>query len=155
MPKKQQEFSETALAKARKMLALYKKAQKKAERVHPPLPPVPQKLIDDVQEWLMTTYEMKRPPTVAAAVLAFVMILHARGEPFPMREDVAYHLGCTAWGIDAALSLALAREVLTIRIETEESTAIEQRRGVIRYRHYIPSDEMLHRFAKRPQRRVA
>lgn len=147
----------TEPVRPKKKLRAGKKKVKKpvVERIHPPMRPVPQQLIDELQSWLMETYAMKRPPVVAAGVLAFILVLHEKGEAFPMREDVAWHLGCTAWGIDAALSLALAREMLTIEIETIESTAIEQRRGVNRYRHYVPSAELLHRFSIHPRRRVA
>jgi hypothetical protein len=119
-----------------------------------PLPPINQRLADAIQQYLMTHYDMKRPPEVAAQVLALVIECHNRQQPFPKRLRVAEKLGLTGpFGIDSALNTALARDLINEEwyIDTGE---VHNRKSVVRHRHYVPSAELLH-LASRVQRNAA
>lgn len=114
-----------------------------AEKLWPPLPKVHLKDAVAIEEFLLTSYKMKRPPEVAAKLLALIIELWQREQPFPQREHVAHSLGCTKWGVDNALSVALARELITTEVGTEISTRMTHRDGVIRHRYYIPCDALV------------
>jgi hypothetical protein len=97
---------------------------------------------DAVCEWLQAAYGMTRPPWVAANLLVFVVQLYEDGRGFPRRQAVAKHLGCTQWGVDAALRVSLVRKLIRIRVGI---TTVEYRhRKVIRqHRRYEPDAGLL------------
>jgi len=117
--------------------------QASPHRVWPPLPKLSRTSVSAIEDYLTRKYNSKRPPEVAAKVLALVVELHERGEPFPMREHVASDLGCSKWGVDAVLNTAMARELIKIEIGVEDSLKISYRPAVTQDRYYIPSSELL------------
>src|SRR4051812_35067887 len=76
-------------------------------------------LAEHIQQFLTVTYEPRRPPIVSSRMLAFVIALNeGRPQPFPRREDAARLLHCSKDGLDAAISVALARNLLKIKMQT-------------------------------------
>lgn len=99
-------------------------------------------LADRIEEYLLQTYGMRRRPTAAARLMALIVELHARGMPFPQREAAATEVGCSVFGVDAALSNYLARGELTVEIRTVPGN-VQQRESVIREKYYTPSTQLL------------
>lgn len=95
-----------------------------------------------IEEFLMTHYAIRRPPGVTARLLAMIIDLHQHGRPFPSRAVVAEQVGCTIFGIDAALSVALARELITLEVKTARGN-VAARESAIRERYYVPSKQLL------------
>jgi hypothetical protein len=98
-------------------------------------------LVDAMEAFLQTHYPSRRRPVVAAATLAMVVELHHRGEPFPARHIAAEALQCSVFGIDAALSVAMARDLVTIETKILKGN-VGARDSVIRERYLIPSPEL-------------
>ncbi len=94
-----------------------------------------------IERWMQLHWPTKRPRRITAVTLALVVDLWRKSQPFPTREEVAATLGCSKWGIDDALSVALSRELVTIQFDTEDSTKIFEH--VIRNRYYIPCAELV------------
>lgn len=106
------------------------------------LPRIRQNVADKIGEWLVTSYGMRRPPAVARQVLALIVELHAKRRAFPLRSEAADLIGCTVFGLDAAISSALARGLITIEMTTGQGRVM-QRDSAIRHRHYIPTPVLL------------
>lgn len=123
------------------------------ERVHPALPKPDQAVVDAIEKHLLTSYDMKRPPLIAAAVLAMIVDLSRLGQAFPEREYLAKFLNCSKFGIDAAISTALARREITMTIGIEPGK-IAARDSVVKYRYFHPSEELVS-VARRARRRAA
>lgn len=122
-----------------------------ADRVatRPALPRISHFLVDEIQTFLTTRWWTKRPPDVSARTLALVVELWRHSMPFPERQHAADELNCTRWGIDAAITLALGRELISIHVETpwrEDRGAI----GVFRMKYYIPCQELVDLAARIP-----
>lgn len=120
------------------------------DRDWPPLPKLSRTSVMAIEDYLTKQFNSKRPPEVAAKVLALVVELWERDEPFPMRAHVAHDLGCSKWGVDAVLNTALERELITIRIGTETSTKTVHRPACVQDRYFTPSDELI--MASEPRR---
>lgn len=95
-----------------------------------------------IEHYLMEKFGMRKPPESAARLLALILELHAHGQPFPQRRLAAEAIGASVFGVDAALSVALARGLITTRLETIEGN-VQQRLSVIRLKYYIPAPELL------------
>ena len=93
--------------------------------------------------FLTMAHESRRPPEVAARVLGMVVELWMHGQPFPSRADVAHDLGCSKWGIDAALNTAMARELVSIEIDTDGDSRIKHRAAVSQVRYIIPDTSLV------------
>lgn len=111
-------------------------------RIGPAPPPPPQEYIDNIVEFLQTKYGGRRVPTLSARLLALIVHLNETKTAFYPRNDVALALGVSIYGIDAGLSIALARGLISVRIETTVSDVIKQREGIVRKRYYRPSKEL-------------
>jgi hypothetical protein len=96
-----------------------------------------------VLEYLMTGYEMRKPPVATAAILAVVLELHARQQPFPARRVVAAAAGCSIDAVDAALSVSLSRGLVRLRIEVIDGVKIRYRESSVRIRYYDPDPELI------------
>lgn len=114
-----------------------------AKRAKATLPYWNATLADQLEAFLLTRYETRKPPVVAARLLAFILELNRRGLAFPTRDAAAEHLCCSKFSVDAALSVALERGLLTIHMETTSSDDITARVGVIRHRYYLPTEVLL------------
>ena len=99
-------------------------------------------LVTVVEQFLQDKYPSRRRPSVAASVLALILELYERDEPFPQRAMIAEAIGCSVFGIDAALSQAAARDLLTLEIRLQPGN-VEQRDSSIKERYYIPSKQLL------------
>lgn len=107
-----------------------------------PLPVVPRKLVNAVLDWLRTHHFSRRPPEVAAGVLALAIVLHRSERPFPHRALVAEWLNATVFGIDHALNVALTRGCLRMESRIAQGN-VQARESVVRQRYYIPCEELL------------
>lgn len=113
-----------------------------------PLPRVSGQLIRDVEEFLRVKYDMKRPPEVASALLALIIELDRLKRPFPPRQQIAEWIRnappekASPYGIDAALSVALARELIDMDFEVVDGK-VKQRDSVKRLRYYRPTQDLL------------
>lgn len=107
----------------------------------PELPAVSHKLAHDIEIYLKERFETKKPPAVTARTLGLIIELCARSMPFPTRDQVAYELNCSKFGIDSALSVALSRGLITTILETEDSKRLKDH--VIRLKYYIPDTDLL------------
>lgn len=123
------------------------------KKVRPNLPKLDKFAVDAVQDYLMTTYNSNRPPEVAAALLALIVELYDREEPFPERHWIADHLNCSKFGIDSAVSTALARGEIEIITSVSEGS-VSGRDSVVKHRYYVPCEELVS-VAKRARRRAA
>jgi hypothetical protein len=83
-----------------------------------------------------------RPPRQAAKLLAYIVGLYHKSEPFPSRAEVAEKLEISIPTIDSAISSRIAEGYLSIEIDTIEGN-INRRPSSIRRRYYIPSNEVL------------
>lgn len=106
------------------------------------LPRVPRASAAAILDFLQAKYAIKRPPLQTASLLAFICELHKRGLPFPTRQEASEHIGMSVFGIDGAIAAALARGLITLEIEVQEGN-IARREGVVKFRHYVPSPELL------------
>lgn len=96
-----------------------------------------------IEEYLIEKFKSKRPPEVSAKVLALVIELHRRGEPFPLRAHVAHDLNCSKFGVDAALNMAMARDLVVLKVTIQESLTISHRPAVTQHRFFIPSRRLI------------
>lgn len=99
-----------------------------------------------IEAFLATHYEPRRPPLVAARLLALLVELAKDPPmPFPPRQLVATRLACSKDGLDAAISVALERRLIKMSVETVKSFGIKSGRrvGVIRHRYYTPTAKLL------------
>lgn len=94
-----------------------------------------------IEGWLVQRYGMRRPPVVAARLLAMICDLHAIQAPFPQRAYACTVIGSSIYGVDVALNTALTRGDVTLesRLAPGHITA---RESVLRHRHYTPSAEL-------------
>jgi len=97
-----------------------------------------------ILEHLQTRYGSKRPPDVAARVLALLIVLYEQDAPYPERDAVSQFLGCTPYGADVAISMALERELLSIEVRVTQSEKMKSRLpGAVRSTYYRPSPALL------------
>ena len=108
----------------------------------PPVPRVSAKVVEAVADWAQTHRENRRPLSVAAPVLAIVCALHEKRHPFPTRARLAEAIGCTKFGVDAAISTAIGHGEVTERWEALEG-AVVQRKSARRVRYVDPHPELL------------
>jgi DNA-binding transcriptional MocR family regulator len=106
------------------------------------LPEVSPIVVDAICEMLISDQGMLRPPEKAAKLLALIVELYKRGQPFPRREEVAQAIGASVSTIDAALSTRLDEGYITLTIETPHGN-VQRRNSAIRERHYVPSQGLL------------
>jgi hypothetical protein len=107
------------------------------------MPNVPEPAVGSVLEYITTTYQMKRPPLMAARVLAYICEFYGRDYRFPSRELLAKHLGSSKFTIDAVLQAYLSRGELTQRWEVLPSDELQGRDSVVRHRYYDPSEALM------------
>lgn len=101
----------------------------------------PDTLAHRIERGLIQRFGMKRRPSAAARLLALILRLHERGEPFPPRSEAADHCGCTIWAVDGALSVALARGLIQ-PVERTKPGNVVQRDSVIRLKFYLPTADL-------------
>ncbi len=98
---------------------------------------------DRILAFIDQKWTAKRPPTVAARLLALIVALHARGMPYPPRQHVRAAVGTTSPdGIDDAISLYLGRELISLEIRAVEGN-IKKRASSTLEKYYIPSTELV------------
>lgn len=117
-----------------------------------PLPYVPAYVEDVVEDYLTTENETKRPPRISARILALLVALHKEKRPLPSRIAMAHATGATVWGVDAAISTALRREMIFPRTEVRPVTFPSGRDSIERVHYYVPS-ETLFKLVERAERR--
>lgn len=105
-------------------------------------PPIDKDAAARIETFLMQTYDMKRPPVVAAALLALILKLHETRAPFPPRRTVSDRIGCSIFGVDAALSVALSRGLIRQTTATENGR-VSARDSIVRVRFYVPTQRLL------------
>ena len=121
-----------------------KKSYAGQNRPRPELPHPDMALAAIIETYPLETFETRRPPDVAGRTLAFIIELEKTGQAFPLRLHAAEWLGCSQYGIDAALSQALRRGLLTSRMSFGPNRPVTStREGVLRYRHYVPTKKLL------------
>jgi hypothetical protein len=99
----------------------------------------PWALINAVRQVLVGDYAMKRPPDVTARLLAYIITLAETKAPFPSRKEAARLIGCTRWGIDAAMTSAKRRSLVQIRA----NLWVNQNGKLVRLRFVVPTDALL------------
>lgn len=127
----------------------------------PPLPPRPgqhgsiaQYKIDAVRDWMHQHRNIRRPPDIAAPLLALICWLYDReeGYPLPTRERLAVWVTGNderaangrmkaAGSIDAALTTALGMDEIREEVRTVQGR-VEGRASARRLRYIIPSDDL-------------
>src|SRR5262245_47143868 len=100
-----------------------------------------QKTVNALVGMLIAEHKMKRPPEKAAKLLAYLVILHKQGRPFPPRIEVAELLGISIPTIDTALSAQLQYGTIKLEVRAIEGNA-RDRTSSIRERYYIPSPDV-------------
>jgi hypothetical protein len=110
----------------------------------PPLSRPKAELIQAMETLLVEQNDSRRKPTVAASVLALIVELYQRREVFPKRALISKMLGCSVFGIDAALSSAMARGYICLDIRMVKGR-VTNRPSTSKQRFYVPSREVLDR----------
>ena len=122
----------------------------------PPLPGpngIPQYRIDAVYAWLATRRNLRRPPHIAAPLLALVCWLYEHEYHLPSRERLAIWITGDdsrsdngrlkkAGSIDASLATALGEGEVTEEMRVEMGR-VAGRASARRFRYIIPSKELL------------
>ena len=98
-------------------------------------------LADAVEQYLQEKFPSQKRPWLAASLLALILELYEREEAFPPRQQIAQALDCSVYGIDAALSVAGARDLLTIEVKLVPG-GVEQRESVVKQRYMVPCEEL-------------
>lgn len=106
------------------------------------LPTVSPIVIDAVMDMLLSEQGMNRPPEKAAALLALIVELHKRKQPFPRREEVAEAINASVSTVDAALSSRIDEGYIIPVVETKRGN-VQRRNSTVRERYYIPSDGLI------------
>jgi hypothetical protein len=106
------------------------------------LPAVSSFAVDAVMDMLLSEQGMNRPPEKAAALLALIVELYKRKQPFPRREEVAAAIGASVSTVDAALSSRIDEGYITPVVETKRGN-VQRRNSAVRERYYIPSDGLI------------
>lgn len=102
------------------------------------LPALPRDSVAKVRDFLQTRYAIKRPPHATAALLVLVYELWKAAQPWPIRREAAEHIGMSVYGLDGALSVATARGLITLSMETIEGS-VARRDSVVKLRYYTPT----------------
>jgi hypothetical protein len=87
-------------------------------------------------------FDPRRPPVVAAPLLALIVELYRKGLPFPTRQEAAELVGGTKNGIDSALSTAMSRGLISCQLR-QAPGHVARRESVIHHRYYIPNADLL------------
>jgi len=110
--------------------------------VPPQLPPVPQRKVDAVANWLQCG---QRWPEATAKLLVLLVALWERHEGLPVkgyRVLIAEHIGFSRSLVDVAISQRTAEGLITKRIETVPGM-VKQRRSSVSRLYFDPSDELV------------
>jgi hypothetical protein len=99
-------------------------------------------VVDAITDMLMTQQNIRRPPEKAAALLALLVELNRKGQPFPKRHEVAEALDCSVYTIDAVLSTRINEGYLQQVVETTTGN-VSARNSIVRQRFYVPSQELV------------
>lgn len=128
-------------------------------RVKEDWPPLPQAIaqfrIDAITEWMATHRNFRRPPDIAAPLLALVCWLYDRPEPYPLpsRERLAVWITGDdsrddkgrlrkAGSVDAALTTALGEGEVREELRTVLGR-VSGRTSARRYRYITPARQLL------------
>jgi hypothetical protein len=117
-----------------------------------PLPTISPIVVDAVMDMLLSEQGMNRPPEKAAALLALIVELHKRKQPFPRREEVAEAINASVSTVDAALSSRIDEGYITPIVETKRGN-VQRRNSTVRERFYVPSDSLIAVVEKAKRRR--
>lgn len=118
------------------------------------IPAVDPQVCAAISDYLQEHYDSKRPPEVAAAMLALVLELHRTHRPFPPRADVVRAFGLSGpYGLDAAIYTALSRQLITQEMIVADGYT-QRREGINQRRRFVPSPELLD-IGRRASRRAA
>lgn len=82
------------------------------------------------QDWLHQTYKVRQQPVIAGRLLAYIVRLHNQRMPWPGRVVAAAMVKGSVWGVDSALQMAMARDLITLVVQPE---VIEGRTRLVRY----------------------
>jgi len=108
----------------------------------PPLPRLDAYKVDRALMYLQERFDIRRPPHASAALLVLIHELWINSLPWPPRREAAEHIGMSIYGLDGALSVATARGLIALSIETIEG-GVARRESVIKQRYYTPSQEVI------------
>lgn len=110
------------------------------QSLHPlaTLPPIPADLAANCLDFLQARFGAKRPPYATADVLVLIYLLWKAGRPWPPRRQVAEHCNLNIYSLDGILSLATARGLINLSVETVEGN-VAKRESVVKLRRYTPS----------------
>ena len=111
------------------------------DEMAPSVPRIAEYKARAVCAWLQEKFDIKRPPIATARLLVLVVELHRRHLPFPTRRVVAEACGMGVFGLDAALSVATARGLITLRMDVAPGSVV-RRESVIKIKRYLPSREL-------------
>jgi hypothetical protein len=125
--------------------------KRKVEALPPTLPRTDPYMVDAIQGYLMDKWGAFRPPTMAANLLALIVELERVDAPFPHRKHASQYLNCSVFGLDAALSTALTRELITLEVRVGPGN-IASRPSITHARHFHPTEDLLS-VARRSRRR--
>lgn len=106
------------------------------------IPKISPIVADAISDMLLSDQGMLRPPDKASRLLALIVELYKRKQPFPPRQEVAEAVGCAVSTIDAALSTRLDEGYIIQVIETTQGN-VARRHSAIRERYYVPSAQLL------------
>ncbi len=117
------------------------------------LPTINQDLADQIEDYIVTHYDSRRPPIKAARLLALICQLDWINEPYPHRTAVSRAVGCSVFTLDDAINVALMRNMITIEHQLAPSTAPRNRVETIVRRMFYRPGPALQQLAK-PFRRI-
>lgn len=102
-------------------------------------------VVDAIRDKMQQDRGMMRPPEQAARLLALIVELHKRHEPFPHREVAAKIVGGSesVWTVDNAIRNALSDGYATLVVETTTGHVASRDVSVRKERFFIPSKELL------------
>ncbi len=104
-----------------------------------PLPIILGELADDIEEYIVTRYDSRRPPILTSRILALICQLSWTNTPWPRRLDVGEHVGCSPFTIDDTINVALVRNMISVEHMIAPSPTPNQRvERIVRKMFYRP-----------------
>lgn len=95
-----------------------------------------------IRDALQSASKSHRSPDKAAAILALIVDLYERNEPFPTRQAVAKAVNSSVFTVDAVLSSKIDEGYLTLAIETSSGN-VARRPSTVTKRFFIPSKPLI------------
>lgn len=109
--------------------------------INPPLPPVSEAVADAVAGWLQSHEGMQRRPVGTAKVPVLAVLLNREKRPWPIRREVADHLGVSQPLVDMVVSQRSASGHFELLVKSRRGFV--ERRSAIRERFIVPSQAVI------------